>query len=276
MVTGTVAACVKEERSLANWTETTINVGGTDVALIRGGSGKPLLLLHDELGFPGWVKWNEELAEEHEFLIPLQPGYGKTPRVDWIRTYRDLGGFYARMLREMGLDAIDAIGFSAGGYAAAEMAAADPRMFQHLVLVAPMGIKPSEGEITDIFPLTIRTYIRATVADITTPEFGSIYGGDMTPEQFEMFEDARSEAARIGWEPYMHNPSLPYLLEGAKGLSTLLIWGEADGIVPKGCIDAYQKAIVGAQVATIPDVGHRSEIENAAEFARIVKGYLAS
>ncbi len=267
---------LKEERSLANWTETTINVGGTDVALIRGGSGKPLLLLHDELGFPGWVKWNEELAEEHEFLIPLQPGYGKTPRVNWIRTYRDLGGFYARMLREMGLDAIDAIGFSAGGYAAAEMAAADPRMFQHLVLVAPMGIKPSEGEITDIFPLTIRTYIRATVADITAPEFGSIYGGDMTPEQFEMFEDARSEAARIGWEPYMHNPSLPYLLEGAKGLSTLLVWGEADGIVPKGCIDAYQKAIVGAQVATIPDVGHRSEIENSAEFARIVKEYLAS
>lgn len=261
---------------MANWTETTINVGGTDVALIRGGSGKPLLMLHDELGFPGWVKWNEDLAEEHEFLIPLQPGYGKTPRVEWIRTYRDLGGFYARMIREMGLDAIDAIGFSAGGYAAAEMAAADPRMFKHLVLVAPMGIKPSEGEITDIFPLTIRTHMRATVADITTPEFGTIYGGDMTPEQFEIFEDARSEAARIGWEPYMHNPSLPYLLEGAKGLSALIVWGEADGIVPKSCIDAYQKAIAGARVATIPGVGHRSEIENSAEFVRIVEEYLAS
>lgn len=261
---------------MANWTETTVNVGGTDVALIRGGSGKPLLMLHDELGFPGWVKWNEALAQEHEFIIPLQPGCGKTPRVEWIRTYRDLGGFYARMIREMGLDAIDAIGFSAGAYAAAEMAAADPRMFKHLILVAPMGIKPSEGEITDIFPLTIRTHMRATVADITTPEFGDIYGGEMTPEQFEAFEDARAEAARIGWEPYMHNPSLPYLLEGAKGLSALLVRGDADAIVPKGCIDAYKKVIDHAQVATIAGVGHRPEIENSAEFVRIVKDYLAS
>jgi pimeloyl-ACP methyl ester carboxylesterase len=261
---------------LANWTETTVNVGGTDVALIRGGSGKPLFMLHDELGFPGWVNWNEALAEEHEFLIPLQPGCGKTPRVDWIRTYRDLGGFYARMIREMGLDPLDAIAFSAGSYAAAEMAAADPGMFKHLVLVAPMGVKPEEGEITDIFPLTIRTHMRATVADINTPEFGDIYGGEMTPDQFEAFEDARAEAARIGWEPYMHNPSLPYLLEGAKGLSALLVRGSADAIVPQGCIDAYKKVIAGAQVATIQGVGHRPEIEDSAEFIRVVKDYLAS
>lgn len=261
---------------MANWTETTVNVGGTDIVLIRGGSGKPLFMLHDELGFPGWVTWNEALAEDHEFFIPLQPGCGKTPRVDWIRNYRDLGGFYARMIREMGLDPVNVIAFSAGGYAAAEMAAADPGMFKHLVLVAPMGIKPEEGEIADIFPLTIRTHMRATVADINTPEFGDIYGGEMTPEQFEAFEDARAEAARIGWEPYMHNPSLPYLLEGAKGLSALLVWGSADAIVPKGCIDSYRGAVANAQVATIEGVGHRPEIEHSAEFVRVVRDYLAS
>ena len=138
--------------------------------------------------------------------------------MDWIRTYRDLGGFYARMIREMGLDPLDAIAFSAGSYAAAEMAAADPGMFKHLVLVAPMGVKPEEGEITDIFPLTIRTHMRATVADINTPEFGDIYGGEMTPDQFEAFEDARAEAARIGWEPYMHNPSPALSAGGGKRL----------------------------------------------------------
>ena len=31
----------------------------------------------------------------------------------------------------------------------------------------------------------------------------------MTPEQFELFEDARAETARLGWEPFMFNPSLP-------------------------------------------------------------------
>jgi pimeloyl-ACP methyl ester carboxylesterase len=261
---------------LANWTEDAVNIAGTELVLVKGGSGRPLLVFHDELGYTGWMIWNEELAKEHEIIIPLQPGFGKTPRLDWIMNYRDLGGFYARVVREMNLDPVDVIGFSAGGFIAAEMAAADPKIFKHMILVAPMGLKPTSGEITDIFSLTIRTHLRATVADpVGAPEFAKIYGGEMTPEQFEAFEDARSETARIGWEPYMHNPSLGYLLEGVKNLPTLLVWGQKDTVVPKGCVEAYQKSIAGAKVAEIKGVGHRPEIENSGEFVRVVKEFLA-
>src|SRR5581483_6109139 len=101
-----------------------------------------------------------------------QPGFGKTPRIGWVRNYRDLAGYYSQVVRELKLDPVDAIGFSAGGFVAAEMAGADPRIFTRMVLVAPMGIKPAEGEIMDIFPITIRTHLRATVADPSgTPEF---------------------------------------------------------------------------------------------------------
>ncbi|MBI3303387.1 MAG: alpha/beta hydrolase [Deltaproteobacteria bacterium] len=262
---------------MANWTESTANIAGTELVLVRGGSGKPLLVLHDELGYTGWMQWNEELAKERELIIPLQPGFGRTPRLDWLRSCRDLGGFYAWVLREMNLDPIDVIGFSAGGFIAAEMAASDPKIFTHLILVAPMGLKPTEGEILDIFPLTIRSHLRATVADpMATPEFAKIYGGEMTPQQFEAFEDARAETARVGWEPYMHNPSLGYLLQGVKNLLTLLVWGQKDAIVPRGCIEAYQKAIAGAKVAEITGVGHRPEIENSGEFVRVVKAFLAA
>jgi pimeloyl-ACP methyl ester carboxylesterase len=261
---------------LANWNEETVNVAGAELVLIKGGSGKPFLVFHDELGYPGWMPWNEALAKEHTLLIPLQPGFGKTPRQEWIRSYRDLAGFYSIVLRELKLDPVDVIGFSAGGFIAAEMAAADPKIFKRMILVAPMGLKPAEGEILDIFPLTVRSHLRATVADPATPEFGKIYGGEMTPEQFEAFEDARAETARIGWEPYMHNPSLGYLLRGVKNLPTLLIWGVKDAVVPKGCIDAYRQAIAGAQVAAIPGVGHRPEIENSAEFVRLVRQFLAA
>lgn len=257
------------------WSEEVQRVAGTELHLIKGGAGKPLLILHDELGFPGWVSWNHMLAETRTQLIPLQPGFGKTPRLDWVRNYRDLAGFYSQAVREMRLDPVDVIGFSAGGFIAAEMAAADPKIFSHLVLVAPMGIKPAVGEILDIFPITIRTHLVATVADSNTPEFGKIYGGEMSPEQFELFEDARAETARIGWEPYMHNPSLPHLLRGLK-VPTLLVWGTRDLVVPRGCIDAYRQAIVGAQVAEIEGVGHRPEIEDAVKFERAVGKFLAA
>jgi pimeloyl-ACP methyl ester carboxylesterase len=193
-----------------------------------------------------------------------------------VRDYRDLAAFYARILREMRLDPIDVIGFSAGGFIAAEMAAADPKIFSRMILVAPMGIKPAKGEILDIFSTTIRTHLRATVADpVNTAEFAKIYGGEMTPEQFEAFEDARTETARLGWDPFMHDPSLPYRLEGIS-LPTLLVWGARDGVVPRDCIDRYKAALSGAQFAQIEEVGHRPEIENSPEFVRAVKNFLGA
>jgi len=261
---------------LANLIEETVKAADGELALVRGGSGKPLLVLHDELGYPGWMTWNERLAENRTLLIPHQPGYNKSPRIDWILNYRDLAGFYSQVVREMKLNPIDVIGFSAGGFIAAEMVAADPAIFSHMVLVAPMGIKPATGEIMDFFAVTVRRHLMATVADpANTPEYTKIYGGGMTPERFEAFEEARSETARIGWEPFMHNPSLPQLLRGTK-TPTLLIWGTQDKVVPRGCIDGYRTAIPAAQVAEIEGAGHRPEIENIAEFDRVVRKFLSA
>ena len=261
---------------MTSWTEDTVNVAGTALVMVRSGHGRPLLMLHDELGYPGWMTWNTALSRDRELLIPLQPGFGKTPRLEWLRSYRDLAGFYARVVREMRLAPVDVIGFSAGGFIAAEMAAADPNMFAHMILVAPLGLKPVDGEIFDFLAVTIRTHLRATVAaPESTPEFEQLYGGEMTPEQFEAFEDARTETARLGWEPFMHNPSLGYLLEGVTDLPTLLIWGEKDAVVPQGCIRAYQQALPHARAVTIPNVGHRPEIENADAFVTAVHTFLA-
>jgi pimeloyl-ACP methyl ester carboxylesterase len=257
-------------------TDKNVRAAGAEIAVIRGGSGKPLLVLHDELGYPGWLSWNERLAAQHALVIPLQPGFGRTERIDWVRSYRDLAGLYSQIIRELGAAPIDVIGFSAGGFIAAEMAAADPRIFSRMLLVAPMGIKPVDGEILDIFAMTVRNHLLATVADpANTPEFKQVYGAHMTPEQFEAFEDARSETARLGWEPFMHNPSLPHLLHGVK-IPTLLMWGTRDRIVPRGCIDAYRAAIEGAQVALIEGAGHRPEMENPAAFDLAVRKFFAA
>ena len=52
---------------MTNWSEETVNVSETELGLIKGGSGKPLLIFHDELGYPGWMAWNAALAR---FLRP--------------------------------------------------------------------------------------------------------------------------------------------------------------------------------------------------------------
>jgi len=100
----------------SEWREEKINVGGTDLLVVRGGKGKPLLVLHEELGHPGWLQWHSEMARERELIIPIQPGFYRTERVDWIANIRDLAGFYGRVARELKLTPLDVIGFSTGGW----------------------------------------------------------------------------------------------------------------------------------------------------------------
>ncbi len=262
---------------MATWKEETINIAGAELTVIRGGKGKPLFICHDEMGYTGWMKWNEALSKSRELIIPLQPGFGKSPRQDWMWRHRDLANYYLNVIREMGLDKPDVLGFSAGGYIAAEMAAASPEILGSLTLVGPMGIKPDEGEIAEMFAVTVNTYLRLSVHDQNCEEYGQMYGGEMSPEQFELFEDARAESARIGWEPYMFNPSLPDLLRSAANtkLPTLLVRGEQDEVIPQDCIRRYQEALPQANAVSISNAGHRCEVENSGEFISAVQNFLS-
>ena len=83
-----------------DWSEEITHVAGTDLAIIKGGQGKPLLVLHEEMGHPGWLNWHTALAKERTILIPIQPGFGKSPRVEAIHNVHELGLFYSWVLRE--------------------------------------------------------------------------------------------------------------------------------------------------------------------------------
>ena len=228
------------------------------------------------MGHPGWLSWHDDLSSDHSLLVPVHPGFGSLPRADWVTSVRDLAGFYSRMLRQMALGPVDVIGFSLGGWIAAEMAAADAGQFRSMTLVAPAGVRPPQGEILDLFIVTARTYLDASVHDASaTPEFASLYGGEQTAEQYEAWEDARAESARLAWKPYMHNPSLPHLLECAQPLPTLIVWGRDDRIIPLSAGEAYNRAISGSELLVLDNCGHRPETEQTAKFLDRLRSFLA-
>ena len=262
--------------SVLEWTEDKIDVGEDSLAVLKAGSGPPLLVLHEELGCPGTVTWQAELARTRTLLIPLHPGFGRGPECEWIRNVRDLACFYSRYVREQRLTPVDVIGFSFGGWVAAEMAANDPSLFARMVLVGAVGIRPPEGEIRDMFMSKAETYLRASVIDPTeTEEFTNLYGAEVSPEQFEAWEDARAQVARLAWQPYLFNPSLPHLLEAARDLPSLILWGEKDGVVPTSVGEAYRRALPQAKLVVFPNAGHRPEIEAREAFIAELQGFLA-
>jgi pimeloyl-ACP methyl ester carboxylesterase len=258
---------------MLEFSERVVEVMGAELTVLEAGSGPPVLVLHEELGHPGALRWHAEMARSHRLIVPIQPGF-RAERVRWMRTVRDLAVFYACFLRQEGLSGCDVIGFSFGGWVAAEMAVGDPKLFTSMTLVAPFGIKSKGDFIMDMFPITSADYLRASVANPeTTEEFGALYG-EASPKQIEDWEDARAECARLGWEPYMHNPSLVALLRGITGLPTLVVWGDRDVVVPRDVAQAFHDNVSGSQLAVIEGVGHRPEIEATNLFLRHI-GQLA-
>ena len=263
------------ENGSPQWNEEVVQVDGTDLVVVTGGSGTPLLVLHEELGWPGWLKWNTALAHSHTLIIPQHPGYSRTERAEWIRDMRDMAGFYARYLLEQNLAPIDVLGFSMGGWIAAEMAACNPAQFRKLIMVAPMGIRPREGVILDFFQLMALKHLFVTVHDAdATEEFDDLYGGQGA-EQFERLEEARAQSARLAWAPFMHNPSLPHLLGVARNLPTLLMWGREDKVVPLSAAEEYQRVMPSARLCVLENCGHRPEIEKPNDFLHAVEGFLS-
>lgn len=257
------------------FTEEIVDVGGTKVHTLKGGSGEPLLLLHGAGGNSGWLRFVDALAEKYTVYYPSHPGYGKSERPDWLETIPDMACFYTWYLETLGLEGVRAIAFSMGGWIASEIAAMCNHSFSKLMLVDAVGIKPHDSEITDIFIISPAQVRELGFHDPRqAPEYEALYGGDPTPEQVMLAETNREMAVRLCWKPYMHDPRLSSLLQRVK-IPTRMVWGKNDQIVPLECGELYKKAINGSDLVVIDNCGHSPQVEKPEEFIKTALDFLA-
>jgi pimeloyl-ACP methyl ester carboxylesterase len=256
------------------YTDTFVEVAETKLRLLRGGQGEPLLILHGAGGNPGWLQFAQSLSGRFQVYIPDHPGFGKSDHPEWIASVPDLACFYLWALEDLGLSRVRVMGFSMGGWLAAEMAVLCPQLFERLVLVGAAGIKPTQGEITDIFLLSPAELTAKMFHDPKqAPEYEQLYGAQPTPEEQDLRTRNNEMAARITWKPYMHDPRLPSLLRRLR-MPTLIVWGREDAIVPVNCAEIYHQNIRGSQLVIMEQCGHVPPIEKPQEFVNIVSEFL--
>jgi pimeloyl-ACP methyl ester carboxylesterase len=184
-----------------------------------------------------------------------------------------LAHFYHWFLEVQRLEGVCVLGFSMGGWLAAEMALMCPHRFEKLVLVAAAGIKPSQGEILDIFLHGPEQVAQLAFYDpAQASAYQQLSGAAATPE---VAQQNWEMAVRLCWKPYMHNPVLPALLPRLR-LPTLIVWGREDRIVPLSCAEAYRQAIRGAVLQVIERCGHVPQLEQPQAFLNAVQQFLAA
>lgn len=257
------------------FTEEMVQAAGIQVQLRKGGSGEPLLVLASELGVPDWLSFHQALAGHFTVYAPLLPGFGRSDRPDWIVTVRDMAAWVAWFVRDMNLtQPLNVIGFSMGGWTAAELATFNESMFNKMVLVSPAGIKPETGEAWDYFTRSGEDAFREAFHDPEqSPEFVKYYGRTWSDEEAEQVEINREMAARLLWKPYMKSHTLAGLLP-AIATETLIVWGREDTIIPLSAANAYQQGINGARLAILDGCGHMPEMEKPEEFTKLVLDFL--
>jgi len=253
-----------------------IDIAGITVELRRGGSGTPVLVIHGELGVPGWLESFAQLAEHHDVIVPSLPGYGRSTRPDWIMGVHDLAAWVTWFARDVDLRTpVNVIGCSLGGWVTAEIATVAPQFFNKMVLVGAMGIKPEQGEIFDYFLDSGLTGLRrAFHRPEQSSEFKRYWGREWTPEEADLVEQHREMTCRIAWKPYMHSLTLRHLLPGVR-TPTLLVWGREDAITPIDSGEIYQRAIPRSRLVVIENCGHMPEMEKPTEFAGLIENFLA-
>ena len=253
------------------FTEEMIEAAGIQVQLRKGGKGEPLLVIPSELGVPGWLDTHQELAGHFTVYVPSLPGFGQSSRPDWIVNVRDMAAWVTWFVRDLGLpQPLNVIGFSMGGWIAAEIATMNSSIFKKMVLVSPAGLKPQQGETWDYFVNSGKeAFERAFHDSGQSPEYAQYYGKDWTPDEAEQVEINREMAARLLWKPYMKSHTLAALLGGVD-TETLLVWGRDDGIIPVSTCQLYQSAIKGAKTKILDNCGHMPEMEKPSEFTKTV------
>ena len=226
------------------------DVNGIETAVWTAGEGDPVVFLHGAGTAPGFDPLLA-LADRHRVIVPHHPGFGSSADDPTVDSVHDYVLHYLDLFDLLGLDTLSLVGHSLGGYLAATLAIEQTARIRRLVLGAPFGLRVREHPTVDFFSIPDEEVPSYLVADL------SLFAGMPMPPPPEFLAERYREStsfARIAWNrPY--DLKLPRWLHRV-GAPTLVLWGEADRLIPVGQAPVWAGLIPGAEVRTLPGIGH--------------------
>ncbi len=250
----------------------TIQTRHAPVRYLEGGSGQPLVFLHGAGGMTAEDPLLAALAERHRVYAPFLPGYGETEECPTLRDMLDFTLHTWDVVEGLGIEDPILVGHSMGGMIAAEMACLAPNDVSRLVLISPAGLWLDEHPIPDVFTLLPYEMPKYLFHD---PEKGAaILTSGLKLDDPEFLKDFLIRNARqMGMAGKILFPvperGLAERLYRVKA-KTVIIWGESDRLVSPAYGPAFQAAIAGSKLVTVPEAGHMIVVEKPAAVAEAV------
>jgi len=250
----------------------TERIDGCAVSVQRAGQGEPLLFLHGARGALHWLSFMDALARRFEVIVPEHPGFGRSETPDWLDTVGDLAYFYLDFIAALGLEKVNLVGTSLGGWIAAELAVRDRSALRTLTLVAAAGIHVKGVPKGDLFLWSPEQTARNLFVDQRFAE--AMLSRALPEEEQDLMMKNALMTAKLAWQPRLYNPHLAKWLHRIR-TPTLILWGDGDRLIPPAYGSAFRDLIPGARLEILRECGHLPQLEKPEEFVAAVEGFIA-
>ncbi|MGA2412418.1 MAG: alpha/beta hydrolase, partial [Candidatus Binataceae bacterium] len=218
----------------SQFTRNRINLGGLNVAYLKGGRGAPLVYLHGLSASNRWESHHLALATTNLVYAVQLPGWaeGSIPAV--IESTHDYAKLIAALLDALELDSVDLVGHSFGGWIALYLAAEYPSRVNRLVLADAMGLDMPEAPAADLAAMDQDSFLRAAFVEtgrvLVPGDFGGAIEEVRLGQEFET--QWRSRELIVGLtRGRLADPELTVKLTSITA-ETLVVWGRDDRLVP--------------------------------------------
>ncbi len=256
-----------------------------DSAPLAGPERPVVLMLH---GFGGslhtWEDWAAGLAATHRVIRIDLPGAGLTG-ADPSGDYSDERGIalLAALLTQRGVARATVLGHSMGGRLAWRFAAAEPARVERLVLVAPDGFAspgfeygkaPEVGLVAQAMQFALpQAVLRWSLAPAyANPD--AVMTDELVTRYHALMLAPGVRPAIIARLQQLNLLPPPPLLRRIPA-PTLLLWGDADRMIPVANAQDYLRDLPQARLVVLPGVGHVPQEENPAAGLAAVQAFLA-
>ncbi len=263
-----------------------------EVQLTRGGDSSriPVVYLHSSGGETGSNEVADFLgllAADHAVYAPMLPGFAGSEGLDQIDDIEDAVYHTLDVFDRLGLGANNpphVSGMSLGGWLAAELAWRHPERVRSLTLINAVGLYVPGAPMSELFGRKFDELAAEVFADQTHPVaagmnlLGSLGPKDIAAVPFDMvrpFFESMAATAKLGWNPYFHNPKMPRRL-GRVTAPTLVIVGRKDGLVPNAVGEEYARLIGGARLEYVDEGSHMLTLENPEVVTRLMNDHFGS
>ena len=226
------------------------------------GKGKPFVLVHGYLGGQHMWRFQEDLNNNFELIMPSLAGYGESAEMTAPSTIRENAEQVFDLLDHLNIDTFYLLGHSMGGMIVQEMAAMSTNRVEKLICLGTgsIGVLPNRFETIEESRTKIRTIgIKKTRENIAKTWFIDHQIGDGYQLCLEEGAKATTQAALASldaWDCWDGREQLKDIKS-----STLILWSNRDRSYDKNQQDILNKGIKNSRLEIIEGCAHNAHME---------------